>query len=131
MDLFRTFRARRSALGNRRRKFRLVYSAELLERRDLLATDGLATDGLATDGLATDGQIVGRLVTDRPAVDQLAISEVHFDPTGGNSEQDEYFEVRGVPGAIIPSGTYFVVVEAARSDPPIPARSILCSISGA
>ena len=57
-------------------------SIESLEKRDLLAAD------------------LG-----------LKISEVHFDPTFGDAEQDQYFEVRGEPGSTIRAGTYFVVVE--------------------
>lgn len=57
----------------------------------------------------------------------LVISEVHFDPTFGDSDQDQYLEVRGTPGATIDAGTYFVVVEgdAGSSDNPGIINSVI------
>ena len=81
MELFRTLGLRRNSRYNSTNSPRRRVHLESLERRDLLAADG------------------------------LVISEIQFDPTFGHPEEDEYFEVRGMPGATIPTGTYFVVVE--------------------
>ncbi|MCA9246501.1 MAG: hypothetical protein KDA42_05280 [Planctomycetales bacterium] len=45
------------------------------------------------------------------AVGDLLINEVHFDPTFGNSDFDQYLEFRGAPGATIQQGTYLVVID--------------------
>ncbi|MEM7477760.1 MAG: cadherin domain-containing protein, partial [Planctomycetota bacterium] len=41
------------------------------------------------------------------------ISEFHFDPLFGDSEQHQYLEFRGVPGTSMPEGSYFVGIESA------------------
>ena len=39
------------------------------------------------------------------------ISEVHVEPLFGNHDTDQFIELRGAPGATLPSGSYFVTVE--------------------
>lgn len=46
----------------------------------------------------------------------LTISEIHIEVLGaGNPEEDQYLEFRGTPGEVVPSGTYFVVIEGVSS----------------
>jgi len=40
------------------------------------------------------------------------ISEVQYEPLFGNSDIDQYIELRGEPNAPIPSGTYFATIES-------------------
>ncbi|MFN7731447.1 MAG: cadherin domain-containing protein [Pirellula sp.] len=41
----------------------------------------------------------------------LAISEVHISPLFGDSDKDQFVELRGEPNQVIPSGTYFITLE--------------------
>ena len=42
---------------------------------------------------------------------ELFISEVHFEPLFGSNTEDQFFEIRGEPNAVIPARTYFVTVD--------------------
>lgn len=46
-----------------------------------------------------------------PATNNLYIDAVMFAPEFGNQDTQQFFEIRGQPGATIPSGTYFTVVD--------------------
>ncbi len=50
------------------------------------------------------------------SVQMLYISEIFFNPPGGDSP-NEYVEIRGIPGATINSGTYLVNIEGDSGDP--------------
>ena len=42
----------------------------------------------------------------------MYISEIQDDPLFGNSDTDQYVELRGAPNSSIPNGTYFAVLES-------------------
>ncbi len=42
----------------------------------------------------------------------MYISEIQDDPLFGNSDTDQYVELRGAPNSAIPNGTYFAVLES-------------------
>jgi hypothetical protein len=66
-----------------------------------------AGDVTGPTGAAPNGEVEDHAVAISP---QLFLNEVLFNPPGAD-ETTEYVELRGTPGATIPSGTYLVALE--------------------
>ncbi|MEM9644331.1 MAG: cadherin domain-containing protein, partial [Planctomycetota bacterium] len=82
-----------------------ITSAELTVAVDTGNSDAAWT---VTPDLIVPIQIDGTLGT---TLSPAYISELLIDPLFGNNDTDQYVELRGVPGATLPNGTYLAVVE--------------------